>query len=1208
MFKKVPTPFKGTKKRSKDIVGRVVEVDGKEIDENHNSSNNSVKSSSSFPKSKFPSSASRIFGASPFKKTSTTRTPGRKFLKKLICTPGKARSFPDTSISEIDDFGVYIPNNSTSGLTLSRSISSEETKETKGIKASYSGQMPHSPPNLARKILEGNNSNQVLDSENTMKSTTKTQSEQISNSIDSGKIVDDALVAASNSSDLKDDIIFLSNSTSSDEYDRRSESDMMPRVKSSSPYASPMRFERQSSPSKTDDITMKAPGFSIPTPAMAKPRENSNGSYVGNFTGSALPFPHPLRSIYSSPTERINATTPNPKDLSTNFEECEDDDAFLPNDFVVPCNNAKKDEVTYCTHEEVERMITQAKREERISLRKQHEEDIEERQKEFERVLIESGSQWKKDADEQEARYQKLLKEERHKTSLKHHELINKARSLQDINDNLKEVEAERELLNLRVRDLETSEEKINEAKIQEIQSVRNDNKNAKNRILELTSELESVDPLRKEKEAAEHKVAELSERLQLLTESDVQSQNKIEEAHDEISLLRGQLAKLPTIDHEEIRSFKLEVESLRSLRAEDGKEIQALQNKLSEIVDEHQDVLTPQKKGINSDRFGSTCVVEIDTLRVDYDKAQVQLRAMGKILKRYKNEKDSIKTKMQELEKQHVQAIKIAVQQAIQDQKEKIQLLMEENEVLRQQPKDIGEKIIEEMKNHIEDLKRAHEVEILELRGSLDKEIKNAEEHEKALKAQFDIENKKLKENYDKQIDSLNEKSDQNVQDKNKELSLLQSSSKEEIDSLQDELRKIKIESENEKIEIINSKEEELKTLENQIESMNKLHNEELELVAFERREEVENLKEKNNELTKELDSKTSGTITEDVVNNIKSDFEKTLQERDEKVKAEKSQLATKISSLKEVRDAETEKAMKFEAELNRIQTQNAARIEEVKNEYERKISEVKSEHAIDSDKFFAELDLFEAEATQRLKNAQAAVSEKDAVITALGSQFAESESRCATSSKEYGILKEEVEALRSDLEIVTSANELSQNNISSLIERHKKEIEEQISLREGACNEAREEMIALAEGQLAERQEYYQALKRELDNALSKISVLERDLRFAKKELEEMNKRQEAREADLKDELAQSKAAIATKDANLTRAEKVHEAELNRVREAEMTMKSKFEEAQATSHSVQKTLASLVTEKQRLERELEEVTAISEELATLCEKNKLM
>ena len=53
---------------------------------------------------------------------------------------------------------------------------------------------------------------------------------------------------------------------------------------------------------------------------------------------------------------------------------------------------------------------------------------------------------------------------------------------------------------------------------------------------------------------------------------------------------------------------------------------------------------------------------------------------------------------------------------------------------------------------------------------------------------------------------------------------------------------------------------------------------------------------------------------------------------------------------------------------------------------------------------------------------------------------------------------------------------------------------------------------------------------------------------------------------------------------------------------------MKSKFEESQATSRSIQKTLAAIVTEKKRVDQELAEVTAISEELATLCEKNKLM
>ena len=80
----------------------------------------------------------------------------------------------------------------------------------------------------------------------------------------------------------------------------------------------------------------------------------------------------------------------------------------------------------------------------------------------------------------------------------------------------------------------------------------------------------------------------------------------------------------------------------------------------------------------------------------------------------------------------------------------------------------------------------------------------------------------------------------------------------------------------------------------------------------------------------------------------------------------------------------------------------------------------------------------------------------------------------------------------------------------------------------------------------------------------------------------------------------------ALATKEATLLGAEKVHQVELHRVRDAEKAMKSKFEESQVTRLSLQKTLAATVTEKQRVETELAEVTAISEELATMLERLK--
>ena len=72
------------------------------------------------------------------------------------------------------------------------------------------------------------------------------------------------------------------------------------------------------------------------------------------------------------------------------------------------------------------------------------------------------------------------------------------------------------------------------------------------------------------------------------------------------------------------------------------------------------------------------------------------------------------------------------------------------------------------------------------------------------------------------------------------------------------------------------------------------------------------------------------------------------------------------------------------------------------------RQIRKVKAEHASESDELLTQLDLIEAETAQRFKNAEVAVTEKDAVITALGSQLADSESCSASIFKECMVLKQ--------------------------------------------------------------------------------------------------------------------------------------------------------------------------------------------------------
>jgi len=1266
MFKK--TPLKKAKELSENLIGRFVELDGKYNDDNKQIENFlAVTETNSTPiRNSIANSGKKLRSL----KKSSKRTTGRKLIRNLFCTPGKARSFPETSVEDLDDFV---------GCVHSRSFIVDHYNTVRELEQTSSDfSMPSSPPRLARKLLEDHDTNTdrsisviVSDSEfdnlQNMKTIGKEPSEdKLSSTINSSRKVEAALVAASNFSDKHDDMLFLTNSSSSDDEFDHGKEDINETNGSISDrtaleYASPPKFQDDHHSSLSNlPIPMKSPGIGIPTPAITKLRETSSDSYTEDYSSvSNLPFPHPLRNIPDSPT-----TTSNPKNLSTQFEEedDDDDDAFLPDDFKP--NKSKQ----VFTLDEVDQMVKDARREERMCLRHQHEKDTDDLQNEFDKIMVESGSQWKRDADEESARYERLLKEEKRKTSQKHHELINKEQSLEDVKYTLNEIEIEREFLRLQVSELETAMEKMStdasnkKSKIEEIESLQkakskadddqilglerelSDNKvsaealqryqgsneeltqklsAAEKELVELriqnAAEADQMITLKHGKEMIDQEVVDLSERLRARVESNNQSLNRLEETEKEITQLKTQLVELSSKENsssEETRLSNIKNEKLKILRVEDEKEIEALQVQLSRMEEEHRAVFssieeehqravfttTPQKS-LNSSRSESSPCYEIDILRVDNDKAHDQLKAMGKVLKRYKYERDDVKSKIKELEQRQIQTIEIAVKQATQDQKEKIEILKEENEALLQKPIDIGDKMMEEMKEHIEELKKRHIEEITQIKESSERMMDNdraeLEEQHNMLEAQFQLQTKELIESHKKKIDSLLLEIEQIRTNHEDEVALTKSKSRKEIDGFHEELRRIKIEFENEKVEIIKIKSKESEELEGQIEAMHEMHGEELELVQSENRGEIDNLRDKLDKLQKEFDARPSEDATKEIMKTIKSKFEEDLEQLKGTAKSDTDRLQSEIDSLIVARDSVTQKVNKLESQKGEIQERNTAKTEKDKNEYDHRIREIRAEHAREGDELLAQLDLIEAEADERCKNTENAVKNKDAVIAAMGSQLAE-------STQQHDMLRQKIEPLRNELEAMNVENRASQQKISKLIMQHSKEIDDQIILREKACNEAREEMIEMAEKQLDERQEYYKTIKKELDNAQSKISVLDRDLRFTKKELDEMSRRHQACEADLKDELAQAKALGATSEANQIRAERAHRAELNQAKDAGKTMKSKLEESQAISQSVQKTLAALVTEKERISQELVEVTAISEELACLLEEKR--
>jgi chromosome segregation ATPase len=327
-----------------------------------------------------------------------------------------------------------------------------------------------------------------------------------------------------------------------------------------------------------------------------------------------------------------------------------------------------------------------------------------------------------------------------------------------------------------------------------------------------------------------------------------------------------------------------------------------------------------------------------------------------------------------------------------------------------------------------------------------------------------------------------------------NDELIATVESHKKEMETFKDEMETIKAKAK-----------EETDKLEKYIQSMQELHDEEIELVKNEAQEEIQRVQKSNpSDVTKHATFQEMKSKLEEELVLLKSILDSAQSEKDELLTNSRN-LESRIGSILE--NAEKEKI-----------------------DQERRIKELESGHRREIDSLTAELtgelDLVEAENVEKLRKFEEALKDKETVISAIGSQLAESESRFNASSESLDQLRIEARQLKEDLQTMKSEKQAKEQEIIKLIEKHQQDIEEHTALTEKAVQEAANEIRSQAQAQFNERNEMYRRLKATYDEATSKISVLERDLRFAKKELDEVKKRHEAREADLKDELAQTKA----------------------------------------------------------------------------------
>jgi hypothetical protein len=263
---------------------------------------------------------------------------------------------------------------------------------------------------------------------------------------------------------------------------------------------------------------------------------------------------------------------------------------------------------------------------------------------------------------------------------------------------------------------------------------------------------------------------------------------------------------------------------------------------------------------------------------------------------------------------------------------------------------------------------------------------------------------------------------------------------------------------------------------------------------------------------------------------------------------------------------------------------------------QYERQIQELEDSHTKELDDLLGQLDLVEAEHKDMLDEREKAVVEKITVISALGSQLAESQKR----------LKDTEQLAQESLEKVNSLEEKlksSKSELQMLKETHKKYVANADKLREKACEEAREEMITRAETQFKQANEHYVKLRKQYDVSQKKVAKLESEVKDLKRMLGTAAKEKESCEIDLKAELAKLKASQAKIEADAAQKAKEYRREMEALLQAAKDFETKAEEADRNSQSTQATLAAVVSEKAKLQKEYDEMKSVSEELLAIVE-----
>ena len=282
------------------------------------------------------------------------------------------------------------------------------------------------------------------------------------------------------------------------------------------------------------------------------------------------------------------------------------------------------------------------------------------------------------------------------------------------------------------------------------------------------------------------------------------------------------------------------------------------------------------------------------------------------------------------------------------------------------------------------------------------------------------------------------------------------------------------------------------------------------------------------------------------------------------------------------------------------------AEELEKLQAQHESQMKAAEATHNKHFEDLLAQLDLVEAEQSQTTAAKDKALSEKDAIVDALGSQLAEAQRKISEAQHNRAFDLNALEESRKSYQALEKLTQALRNEVRDLKEMQRKFAKEAEITKEKACEEAREEMIEKAEVQFQQANEHYVKLRKQYDESQERAKKFESELKLLRKKVEKLTKEKESTEIDLKAELAHLHAANAKIEAESAQKAKEYRREMERLIQNAKVFEAKAEEATSTSHSIQTTLATVVAEKQKLQQEYEEMKSVSEELMAIVESGE--